>query len=44
MAEKKLPFKKLEGYTVVVSPSGAESTVPDEIRDILIDSGYTEKK
>ena len=31
-----------EGYTILTSPTGAKSTVPDSIKDILIDSGYTE--
>ena len=32
-----------EGYTVVVGPSGIESTVPDSILESLLDSGYTKK-
>lgn len=32
-----------DGYTLVVSPFGAESTVPDAIRDALVESGYTVK-
>ena len=32
-----------EGYTVVVGPSGAVSTVPDSILEALLDSGYTKK-
>jgi len=32
-----------KGSTVVVSPAGYESTVPDGILDDLLDSGYTKK-
>ena len=32
-----------EGYTVVAGPSGAVSTVPDSILQVLLDSGYTKK-
>ena len=32
-----------DGYTVVVGPSGAETTVPDSIVDTLLESGYTRK-
>jgi len=32
-----------EGYTVVLGPSGHESTVPDSIVETLLDSGYTRK-
>lgn len=32
-----------EGYTVVVGPSGAETTVPDSILESLLGSGYTKK-
>ena len=32
-----------DGYTVVVGPSGIESTVPDSILEALLDSGYTKK-
>ena len=31
-----------EGYTVLVSPTGFVTTVPDDIKDRLIESGYTE--
>ena len=31
------------GYSVVVGPSGAETTVPDSIVEALLDSGYTKK-
>lgn len=31
------------GYTVVIGPSGIESTVPDSIVDALVDSGYKVK-
>lgn len=31
------------GYTVVVGPSGTETTVPDSILESLLDSGYTKK-
>lgn len=39
----KVEAPKREGYTVVVSPFGVETTVPDEIRQVLFDSGYKEK-
>jgi len=32
-----------EGYTVVVGPSGVETTVPGSILQNLLDSGYTKK-
>ena len=32
-----------EGYKVVVSPAGDETTVPDAIVDALLESGYTVK-
>jgi len=32
-----------EGYTVVVGPAGIETTVPDSILEVLLDSGYTKK-
>lgn len=32
-----------EGYTVVIGPSGIESTVPNTIVDALVDSGYKVK-
>lgn len=32
-----------EGYTLVVSPLGSETTVPDGILEVLIESGYTKK-
>ena len=32
-----------EGYTVLVGPSGSETTVPDSIVEALLDSGYTKK-
>jgi len=32
-----------DGYTVLVGPSGAETTVPDSILDALLDSGYKRK-
>jgi hypothetical protein len=32
-----------EGYTVVVGPAGIESTVPNNIVDALLDSGYKKK-
>lgn len=31
-----------ESYTRLVSPTGHETTVPDSIRDALLESGYTE--
>ena len=31
-----------EGYTVLSSPTGSKTTVPDSIKDVLIESGYTE--
>lgn len=31
-----------EGYSVLTSPTGASTTVPDSIKDILIESGYSE--
>lgn len=40
-AAKKAEVEK--GYTVVVSPLGPETTVPDEIVKALVDSGYTVK-
>jgi len=33
----------VSGYTLVVGPSGTETTVPDSILDSLLDSGYTKK-
>lgn len=33
----------VDGYTAVVGPSGAVSTVPDSILQALLDSGYTKK-
>ena len=30
-----------EGYTVVESPLGVQTTVPDSIVDRLVESGYT---
>jgi hypothetical protein len=33
----------VDGYTVLVGPSGAETSVPDSILEILLDSGYTKK-
>ena len=40
----KQPAKStVDGYTVVVGPSGIESTVPDSILESLLDSGYTKK-
>lgn len=33
----------VEGYSVVVSATGHETTVPDSIKQSLLDSGYTEK-
>jgi hypothetical protein len=33
-----------EGYTVVISPSGAKTTVPDSILQVLLDSGYKAAK
>jgi hypothetical protein len=32
-----------DGYTVVVGPSGTETSVPDSILESLLDSGYTKK-
>ena len=32
-----------EGYTVVLGPSGHESTVPNSIVETLLDSGYVKK-
>ena len=32
-----------EGYTVVVGPSGIETSVPDSILEALLDSGYKKK-
>jgi len=32
-----------EGYTVLTGPSGHDSTVPDSIVEILLDSGYKRK-
>ena len=32
-----------EGYTVLVGPSGTETTVPDSILESLLDSGYVKK-
>lgn len=40
-AAKKTETEK--GYTVLVSPVGAETTVPDSIKDALFDSGYKAK-
>ena len=31
-----------EGYTVLTSPLGFKTSVPDDIKDRLIESGYTE--
>jgi len=31
------------GYTVLVGPSGTETSVPDSILEILLDSGYVKK-
>lgn len=42
-AAKKLETETEKGYTVVVSPLGPETIVPDEIVDALVDSGYTVK-
>lgn len=42
-AAKKNAAAAPDGYTVVVSPTGDETTVPDEIKDRLIESGYTVK-
>lgn len=40
---KEAPTKVEEGYSVVVSPLGATTTVPDSILDALLHSGYTKK-
>ena len=32
-----------DGYTVLVGPSGTETSVPDSILEILLDSGYVKK-
>jgi len=32
-----------DGYTVLVGPSGTETTVPDSILEALLNSGYTKK-
>ena len=32
-----------DGYTVLVGPSGIETSVPDSILEALLDSGYTKK-
>jgi len=31
-----------DGYIVLTSPTGTKTTVPDSIKDVLIESGYTE--
>ena len=33
-----------EDYTVVIGPSGTETTVPNSILETLLDSGYKRKK
>ena len=35
--------ESVEGYTVVIGPAGAETTVPDSILDALLESGYRKK-
>ena len=42
VAAKKTEKKVEEGYTTLISPTGFVTTVPDDIKDVLIDSGYTE--
>lgn len=32
-----------EGYAVLVGPAGHETTVPNSILDVLLDSGYVKK-
>lgn len=32
-----------EGYTTLIGPSGAETSVPDSILESLLDSGYKKK-
>lgn len=32
--------KNIEGYTTLTAPSGAKTSVPDSIKDVLIESGY----
>jgi len=32
-----------EGYTTLIGPSGAETSVPDSILEALVDSGYKKK-
>lgn len=32
-----------DGYTVLVGPSGTETSVPDSILQALLDSGYKKK-
>lgn len=34
---------KFEGYTVLIGPSGIETSVPDSILEALLDSGYKKK-
>ena len=34
----------VDGYTVLVGPSGTETSVPDSILEALLDSGYVKKK
>jgi len=34
---------KEEGYTTLIGPSGAETSVPDSILQDLLDSGYKKK-
>lgn len=42
-AEKPVRVKaKVDGYTDVISPAGFVTSVPDSVKDLLIDSGYTE--
>ena len=33
----------VDGYTVLVGPSGTETSVPDSILEALLDSGYVKK-
>ena len=41
-AAKEAEKKADEGYTALISPAGFVTTVHDDIKDVLIDSGYTE--
>ena len=43
MAEAKSSKKVEDGYTVLVGPGGQQTTVPDEILEVLLEAGYSKK-